>query len=72
VLFARRALDPGIPTAYRAFEASGQVQRLYLQEQVEAGSLLMAVLQLVASPRRRVRTRVAAVLSRVEREVKDE
>jgi predicted transposase/invertase (TIGR01784 family) len=72
VLFARRSLDPGVPGGYRAFEASGQLQRLYMQEQAQSGSLVMEVLQLLACPRRRMRAQVAAVVDRVERDVRAE
>ena len=72
VLFARRSLDPGVPVGYRAFEVSGQVQRLYMQEQAQSGSLVMEVLQLLPCPRRRLRAQVAAVVERVEREIRVE
>jgi predicted transposase/invertase (TIGR01784 family) len=67
-LFARRSLDPGVPLAYRAFETCGQVQRLYVQEQAQAGSLAMTVLQLVNCPRSRMRSQVAALVERVSGE----
>ncbi len=68
VLFARRSLDPGVPIAYRAFEQSRQIQRFYLKEQAEQGSVALGVLNLVGTSKRSIKTKVQALLPRITTE----
>ncbi len=68
VLFGSRSMDPGIPQTYRAFEANGQVQRLYLEDQANQGSLAFGVLGLIRTPKRNLKARVEQLLPRVQAE----
>ncbi len=68
VLFGSRSMDPGIPRTYHAFEANGQVQRLYLEDQANQGSLALGVLSLIRTPRRNLKAKVEELLPRVQAE----
>lgn len=71
VLFGRRSMDPGIPRSYRAFETTGQVQRFYLKEQSADGSLALAVMALLGTPKRNLKTKIEELLPRVQAESMD-
>lgn len=71
VLFGRRSMDPGIPQSYRAFEASGQVQRFYLKERSADGSLASAVLALLGTPKRGLKAKVEELLPQMQAESLD-
>lgn len=68
VLFATQSMDPGVPRAYRAFEASGQVRGFYLTEQVEQGSLAFEILGMLRTPKRKFKAKIEEMLSKVRAE----
>jgi predicted transposase/invertase (TIGR01784 family) len=71
ILFARRSIDPGLPEGYQAFEASGQVQRFYLEDHENQGSLAFRVLGLLGVPKRKLKAKVEELLPQTQAESLD-
>jgi predicted transposase/invertase (TIGR01784 family) len=71
ILFARRTIDPGVPEGYQAFEASGQIQRFYLEDHENQGSLAFKVLGLLGIPKRKLKAKVEELLPQAHAESLD-